>query len=81
MFYVYILECRDNTLYTGYTVDIDERIIKHNEGIGAKYTRGRIPVKLVYLEEYENKSDALKRECALKKLSRQEKLALINNKK
>lgn len=81
MFYVYILECNDNTLYTGYTIDINERIIKHNEGVGAKYTRGRLPVKLVYLEEYENKSDALKREYALKKLSRQKKLALINNKK
>ena len=77
MFYVYILECQDNTLYTGYTVDIKDRVKTHNEGLGAKYTRGRLPVKLVYQEVLESKSEAMKREYAIKALSRIKKLALI----
>ena len=77
MFYVYILECQDNTLYTGYTVDIKDRVKTHNEGLGAKYTRGRLPVKLVYQEVLESKSEAMKREYAIKALSRLKKLALI----
>lgn len=81
--FVYILECCDGTYYTGWTVNLKERLKVHNEGTGpkaAKYTRGRRPVKLVYFEEYENKSEALKRECAIKKLTRTKKEKLINSK-
>lgn len=77
MCYVYILKCKDNTLYTGWTVDLDKRIHKHNLGKAAKYTRGRTPVKLVYFEEFDNKIEAQKREYAIKQLSRTEKLTLI----
>lgn len=79
LFYVYILRCRDNTLYTGYTVDIDKRIRVHNKGLGAKYTRGRLPVKLVYKEICSSKSEAMKREIRIKKLSRKEKMHLIQD--
>ncbi len=81
MHYVYILKCSDNTLYTGYTVDIDKRIISHNKGIGAKYTRGRLPVKLVYKEKYNSKSEALKREYSIKQMTRAKKLKMIKNEK
>jgi putative endonuclease len=77
MYYTYILKCSDNTLYTGYTNDLDKRINTHNSGKGAKYTRGRIPVKLVYMEEFQDKLDAQKRERTIKKLSRLNKLKLI----
>ncbi|NLC54958.1 MAG: GIY-YIG nuclease family protein [Erysipelothrix sp.] len=79
MFYVYILECQDKTLYTGYTVDLDNRLLAHNQGQGAKYTRGRLPVKLVYQESLDSKSEAMKREISIKKLSRKEKIDLIFN--
>ncbi len=76
--FVYILECSDKTLYTGYTVDIKKRIENHNsEKNGAKYTRVRQPVTLIYVEEFETKSEALKREHEIKKLSRSKKLELI----
>lgn len=79
---VYILECADTTLYTGYTNDIEKRIKNHNEAkTGAKYTRTRRPVKLVYTENFHTLSSALKREIAIKKLSRAEKLKLLQNKK
>lgn len=78
--FVYILECKDKTLYTGWTTNLEKRIISHNSGMGAKYTRGRKPVKLVYFENFNSKSDALKREIAIKKLSRDDKIELINNK-
>ncbi len=78
MNYVYILKCNDKTLYTGWTTDLDKRLQTHNSGLGAKYTRARLPVTLEYYEEYEEKSDALKREAAIKKLTREEKLKLIN---
>lgn len=78
MHYVYILRCSDDTLYTGYTNNLDNRIKTHNAKKGAKYTRGRTPVKLIYFEEYEDKSSALKREIAIKKLSRDKKLELLN---
>ena len=77
MFYVYILKCSDNTLYTGFTVNLENRINTHNEGLGAKYTRGRTPVKLVYQEEYASKSEALKREYTIKQFTREKKLKLI----
>ena len=75
--YVYMLRCRDNTLYTGYTDDPDRRLAVHNAGKGAKYTRSRLPVSIVYREECPDKSSALKREIALKRLKKAEKEALI----
>ena len=75
--FVYILRCCDGTLYTGSTDDVSRRVAVHNSGKGAKYTRGRTPVEVVYAEECESYSAALKREYAIKQLSRQEKLELI----
>lgn len=79
MNYVYILKCVDNTLYTGWTNNLEKRIKVHNSGKGAKYTRLRLPVELVYYEEFEDKITAMKREYAIKQLSRTKKLELINN--
>lgn len=76
MWTVYILRCKDDTLYTGITDDLPHRLAAHNAGKGAKYTRGRGPVVLVYQEEAPNKSTALKREHAIKQLTRTEKLIL-----
>jgi putative endonuclease len=77
-YFVYILECNDKTLYTGYTTDIAKRVEAHNAGkTGAKYTKARRPVKLKYSEKHKTLSSALKREHALKKLSRKEKLELF----
>ena len=73
----YILKCNDNSLYTGWTNDITHRLKMHNEGKGAKYTRGRGPVELVFLEEFETKQEAMSREAKIKRLSRKEKLLLI----
>lgn len=73
----YILKCSDNSLYTGWTNDITHRLKMHNEGKGAKYTRGRGPVELVYLEEFETKQEAMSREAKIKRLTRKEKLLLI----
>ena len=74
-YYVYLLECSDKTLYTGWTNNIEKRIQEHNNGTcGAKYTRARRPIKLVYVETYSSLSDALKRESQIKKLSRKQKL-------
>ncbi|NLX62559.1 MAG: GIY-YIG nuclease family protein [Tissierellia bacterium] len=81
MCYVYILECADKSLYTGWTVDLDNRLKKHNEGKASKYTRSRLPVKLVYYETYDNKIDAQRREWRIKQLSREKKLKLINTAK
>lgn len=75
--YVYMLRCGDGTLYTGITDDVQRRLETHRMGKGAKYTRGRGPLELVYTEELPNKSAALKREIEIKKLSRQKKLNLI----
>lgn len=76
-YFVYLLECADKSLYCGITNDLENRVQRHNAGKGAKYTKVRRPVRLVYFEECSNKSAALKREFALKKLDRREKLALI----
>ncbi len=76
-YWVYILRCADGTLYTGCTNDLSRRLAAHNAGKGAKYTRSRRPVELVYREEVPDKSAALRREAAIKGLSRGEKLALI----
>lgn len=75
--FVYILLCGDGTLCCGITDDVPRRLEVHRNGKGAKYTRGRGPLELVYTEECASHSDALKRECAIKRLSRQEKLMLI----
>ncbi|MEG0784678.1 MAG: GIY-YIG nuclease family protein [Christensenella sp.] len=79
--YIYMLLCADNTLYTGWTNDIKKRLAAHQAGRGAKYTKGRLPVKLVYTETHATKPDALRRERAIKALKRNAKLALINNNK
>ena len=75
--YTYLLQCADGTLYCGWTNHLKKRVEAHNAGKGAKYTKSRRPVILVYYEEYETKSEALRREAAIKKLSRQEKLRMI----
>lgn len=75
--YVYILECSDGSYYTGWTTDVDARLKTHNSGNGAKYTRSRLPVKLVYSEQADNRSAAMKREAAIKKLTRVQKENLI----
>lgn len=75
--YVYILKCSDGTFYTGWTTDIEARVKTHNSGSGAKYTRGRRPVSLIYYEELPDRSAALKREAAIKRLPRNKKLELI----
>jgi len=79
-FYVYIVICSDNTLYTGYTNDVDARVLKHNAGKGAKYTRGRLPVVLLYQEEFPTKSEAMKREHQIKQLTHMEKIFLVSEK-
>ncbi|MCY1591278.1 GIY-YIG nuclease family protein [Staphylococcus pettenkoferi] len=75
--YVYIVKCKDDSLYTGYAKNVEQRVEKHNKGLGAKYTKVRRPVVLVYQEMYETKSEALKREYQIKQYSRNKKLALI----
>ncbi|MBQ9330912.1 MAG: GIY-YIG nuclease family protein [Oscillibacter sp.] len=75
--YVYILRCGDGSLYTGCTDDVARRLAAHQRGRGAKYTRSHLPVELVYREAVEDRSAALRREAAIKRLSRQEKLSLI----
>lgn len=79
--YTYILKCSDGTLYTGWTNNLDKRLKAHNNGTGAKYTHSRTPVELVYYEEHDSKVDAMKREYAIKQLSREEKMKLIETKK
>lgn len=75
--FVYMLRCKDGSLYTGWTNDLEQRLAMHNSGRGAKYTRGRGPLELVYSEELPDKEAALRRECAIKKLRREQKLALL----
>lgn len=76
--FCYLLRCADDTLYCGITNDLDKRLATHNAGTAAKYTRVRLPVELVYAEACENRSAALKREMAIKRMTRAAKLALIN---
>ena len=79
-YYIYILKCKDKTFYTGYTNDIEKRILAHNTlKTGARYTKGRRPVSLVYSEKFKTKSEALIREVKLKNLTRGEKLKIIKN--
>jgi len=77
MNYTYLLECADNTLYCGWTNDLEKRVKAHNSGLGAKYTKARRPVVLVYYEEFQTKEEAMRREFAIKKLTRKEKERLI----
>lgn len=77
MNYTYILECKDGTYYTGWTNNLEKRLKTHNSGLGAKYTRARRPVSLVYHEEFETKEEAMRREYAIKHMSREEKKKLI----
>ena len=79
VWYLYILRCRDDTFYTGITTDVEKRLEVHRSGKGAKYTRGRGPLELVYRETCGTHSDALKREYQIQGLSRQEKQALIES--
>ena len=81
IYYTYILECSDGTLYCGYTNDVAARVKTHNEGKGAKYTKSRLPVRAVYVEEHETKHEAMSREGKIKRLSRAEKLRLIEGSK
>ncbi|MUV87310.1 GIY-YIG nuclease family protein [Natronomonas sp. CBA1123] len=75
--YVYVIECVDGSLYTGYTTDVQRRVREHDAGEGAKYTRGRTPVELVYSESFDSKSAAMSREYEIKQLSRAEKERLV----
>ena len=77
MNYTYILKCRDGSLYTGWTTDLKRRVKEHNSGKGAKYTKSRRPVALAYYETFESKEEAMKREYAIKRLRRSEKLKLL----
>ena len=77
MNYTYIVRCRDGSLYTGWTTDLERRLRAHNEGTGAKYTRSRRPVELVYAESFDTKEEALRREYAIKQMTREEKLRLL----
>ncbi|MBF0217855.1 MAG: GIY-YIG nuclease family protein [Candidatus Omnitrophica bacterium] len=77
MWHVYILECKDKTLYVGVTTNLTERLNRHNKGKASKYTRGRTPVKMIHSEEHPTKTSALKREHELKRWTRAKKLALI----
>ena len=78
--YTYMVKCSDGTLYTGWTTDLEHRVKAHNDGEGAKYTRSRRPVELVYYEEYAIKAEAMKREYSIKQLTRKQKEKLIENK-
>ena len=79
MNYTYILRCGDDSLYTGWTNHLTKRVADHNAGRGAKYTKAHLPVELVYYEIFDTKEEAMKRECAIKKLSRPQKERLIES--
>ncbi len=78
-FYTYIAECSDGSLYTGYTTDLEKRLLVHNRGEGARYTRGRLPVHLVYWERHETRSAAMAREAQIKRWSRKKKQELVRS--
>ena len=75
--YTYMVRCRDNSLYTGWSNDLEHRVKMHNSGKGAKYTMTRLPVELVYYEEWETKTEAMQREAAIKKLNKAKKEELV----
>ena len=76
--FTYLLRCADGTLYCGWTDSLEKRLAAHNSGKASKYTRSRLPVKLVYFETFETKQEAMSREARIKRLSRREKLALVS---
>ena len=76
-YFVYILKCSDDSFYTGSTQDIEKRILRHTAGRGAKYLRGKLPIRLVYSEDFATRSEAMKRELEIKKLKREGKIQLI----
>ena len=80
LWYVYVLQCSDNSLYCGITTDVERRVSEHQSGIGAKYTRAKLPIKLLVFWTEENRSDATKAEIAFKKLKRKKKLQVIQEK-
>ena len=80
MNYTYLVKCADGTLYCGWTNHLDERVAAHNSGKGAKYTKSRRPVELVYYEESRSKQEAMRRESEIKKMTREQKLELIKKK-
>lgn len=77
--FVYVVCCRDGSLYTGISTDVDARVLRHNDGRGARYTRARRPVRLLYIERKRSRSNALRREAAIKSLSRAQKLVLVGS--
>lgn len=79
MNYTYILKCKDNTLYTGWTNNLEKRLEAHNSGRGAKYTKARLPVELVYYEQFETKEEAMRREYAIKQMTRVQKENMIKS--
>ncbi|MGL4874101.1 MAG: GIY-YIG nuclease family protein [Clostridium sp.] len=79
MNYVYILKCKDDTLYTGWTNNLEKRVKMHKEGKGAKYTRGRGPLELIYYQEFSDKKDAMKKEYEIKRMRRDDKVKLIED--
>lgn len=79
MHFVYLVRCADDTLYTGYTTDVERRLAEHNDGIASKYTRGRLPVKLEHVEAYDDQSTAQRREYEIKQLPRTRKEKLIDD--
>ncbi len=81
MNYTYILRCRDGSLYTGWTNNLEKRLACHNAGKGAKYTKARLPVELAYFETFQTKKEAMQREWEIKKMTRKEKIALIKEKR
>ncbi len=76
-YFTYILQCHDESYYTGHTTNIERRVQEHNSGKGGRYTRSRLPVKLVHIERHQTRKDAIKRELEIKKLSRRDKRKLI----
>ncbi|MFB6270590.1 MAG: GIY-YIG nuclease family protein [Halobacterium sp.] len=79
MHYAYVLACSDDTYYTGYTTDVERRVAEHDAGDGAKYTRGRTPVELAYVEVFDSQSAAMRREHEIKQLTRAQKEALVDS--
>ncbi len=78
-YYTYIVKCSDGSFYTGYAADLQQRLVTHNKGEGARYTRGRLPVSLVYQESHQTRSQAMSREAEIKKMSRTKKQELIGS--
>lgn len=79
LYYVYLARCKDNSLYTGYTINLEKREKRHNDGTGARYTRVRRPISIVYYETFESKSAAMKREYQVKQLKKSDKEKLVGN--